>query len=224
MENHQSFRIVIGAFICGWLLSGLPMFAAETPHPRKNSHALHQTTVSTLYTYLSAYDGSGFAGLQFSKPILARMHFALSLTQSVAATETARHIEAHETFVQRATRTLRLQLGGGYCLVDYGAWHFGAVAAANLWRTELSSTVEDTPMGDFYNFPPETVTQIGMQAGLEAALRFTSFLSAQARLAYQYMPAKNYAITYDMMGMVSTQHYRLQWSGLDMEFGIGLRF
>lgn len=190
----------------------------KTSQSQKTSKAFF---LSGGYSRHLANSGADFFGAQLNFDLTRRWRFFAGLQQSLSGNETARVLEPHETFVQRAERILRLESGVISPLLSRARFRLEARGGVALWRTELHSTVEDTPMGNFYNFAPMNLNRLGAHAGLEMRAAVTPHLGLNATALYHFVPDQKYSATYDMMGMIATENFVLRLRGLS--FGISLQ-
>ncbi len=194
--------------------------AADTksPRPQKTGKGL---SLSGGYSRHLANGGGDFFGAQLNLDLTPRWRIFAALQQSLSGNETARVLELHETFVQRAERILRIESGAISPLVSKQKINLLARGGVAWWHAQLHTTIEDTPMGNFYNFAPMNLNAFAGHAGLEMRAALTSHLGLQATAIYHLVPNKKYSATYDMMGMIATENFVLRLSGLS--FGIGLQ-
>jgi hypothetical protein len=195
--------------------------AYENSQEKKTKNHIH---IATSFSQLQANGGADFFGITAGKWLRPKIGIQLGLYQSLSGSETARQIDHVETFVQRASRTLRFGINGIYKALSSHSFQLNATTGAALWHNQISSTVEDTPMGDFYNFDPMKLTSFGLQAGFQGLVDMAKIASFSFAVNYIYFPESRYSVDYDMMGMKSTQNYVLDWSGMNYELGFLIKF
>jgi len=195
--------------------------AKDTKSSRETKQTTSAFSLRGGYSRHLANGGGDFFGVQLKFDLAPGLHLFSSLQQSLSSNETARVKEPHETFVQRAERILRLESGVISPLWSQRRFNLQARGGVTLWHTELHTTIEDTPMGNFYNFAPMNLNTIGGHAGLEMQAALTSHLGLNLAAVYHWVPDQKYSATYDMMGMIATEHFVLQLRGLS--FGVGLQ-
>jgi len=200
------------------LFTNIEAADTKTSRPRTTTKTL---SLSGGYSRHLANGGGDFFGVQLNLDLAPRLRFFSSLQQSITGNETAREKEPHETFVQRAERILRVESGIVSPLLAHRRFNLHARGGVTLWHTELHTTIEDTPMGNFYNFAPMNLNAFGGHAGLEVQAALTAHLDLNVAAIYHLVPNQKYSATYDMMGMTATEHFVLRLRGLS--FGVGLQ-
>jgi len=218
MIKNVSLRLLGAITLC------FVVFGNGTAADTKNSRP--QTTAKALslsggYSRHLANGGGDFFGAQFNLDLTRRWRIFAALQQSLSDNETARVLEPHETFVQRAERILRIESGLISPLLSKQKVNLLARGGVAWWHTQLHTTIEDTPMGNFYNFAPMNLNAFGGHAGLEMRAALTPHLGLQATAIYHLVPNQKYSASYDMMGMIATENFALRLSGLS--FGISLQ-
>ena len=180
--------------------------------------------VVTTYSRLLANDGSDFFGLQAGYVVAPSFLIRGTLLQSLSSSETARFSAHHETFVQRVGRAIRLEFEGAYRWQASRHAAIEALGGAGWWNTQLNSTIEDTPMGDFYNFEPITATSLGAHAGAAAVFNISRHFAVTGGARYVWVPTHEYRIHYDVMGMQFDQVFNLDWSGWSLDAAVRFSF
>jgi hypothetical protein len=219
MIKNLSIRALALMSLCIGFLAEI--HAADTKTSGKTSQATKTLSLSGGYSRHLANGGGDFFGAQLSLDLTGRWRIFAALQQSLSGNETARVLEPHETFVQRAERFLRIESGVISPLLSKQKVNLLARGGVAWWHTQLHTTIEDTPMGNFYNFAPMNLNAFAGHAGLEMRAALTPQLGLQATAVYHLVPSQKYSATYDMMGMIATENFVLRLSGLS--FGIGLQ-
>ena len=218
MKKNLVAKSLVIISLCLVLFTNGNAADTKTSRLRTTTRAL---SLSGGYSRHLANGGGDFFGVQFNFDLTPRLRLFSSLQQSITGNETAREKEPHETFVQRAERILRVESGIVSPLLSHRRFNLHARGGVTLWHTELHTTIEDTPMGNFYNFAPMNLNAFGGHAGLEMQAVLTSHLGLNVAAIYHLAPNQKYSATYDMMGMIATEHFVLRLRGLS--FGIGLQ-
>lgn len=208
------------------ILASLTCLATAADHSNATARVQQAQPfhVVTTYSRLLANDGSDFFGLQAGYFVTPNLIIRGTLLQSLSSTETARFHAHHETFVQRLGRAIRLEFEGAYRLHTSRRAAIEALGGVGWWNTQLNSTIEDTPMGDFYNFEPITATSPGAHAGAAAVFNFSRHFALTGGARYVWVPTHEYRIHYDVMGMQFDQVFNLDWTGWSLDAAIRFSF
>jgi hypothetical protein len=196
--------------------------AADVKPSRQQAQGFGAFSLNGGYSHHFANGGSNFFGAGLNLYFTPHFQIFVALNQSLSAGETARTREHEETFVQRAERILRIESGLVSPLWSTSRLRLQARGGISLWRSELHTTIEDTPMGNFYNFAPMNLTSLAGQAGLELQTAVVRHLELNLTAAYHFVPNRTYTASYAMMGMFAEQNFVLRLSGLS--FGLGVQF
>jgi len=218
MTKNLFSKAMVVIALCLVLFRNIEAADTKTSRPRTTTRVL---SLSGGYSRHLANGGGDFFGAQFNLDLTRRWRIFAALQQSLSGNETARVLEPHETFVQRAERMLRVESGVISPLLSKQKVNLLARGGVTWWHTELHTTIEDTPMGNFYNFAPMNLNVFGGHAGLEMQATLTPHLGLQATAIYHLVPNQKYSASYDMMGMIATENFALRLSGLS--FGISLQ-
>lgn len=182
--------------------------------------------ISTAYSRTAANGGTEFFGLAGQYHMVPRLRVQAALHQSLSGNQTDLYIENDERFTQRADQVFRLEFSGLYKFMSAarGRLHMSSLFGLEIWRTQITSTIEDTPMGSFFNFAPIHKTTFGVHTGGMAELYLSANIALAFTARYHLTPRQSYSVTYAAMGMVSVMQHRLGWQGFDISLSFAVGF
>ncbi|MCI0697254.1 hypothetical protein L0337_35280 [candidate division KSB1 bacterium] len=219
MINKLFTRSLVVVVLC---LGSMAQANAADPKPVDNpKQTAKALSLSGGYSRHLANGNNHFFGAQLNFDLSARLRLFSALQQSLSGSETARMRHPHETFVQHAERILRIETGVISPLLSSRGVRLNARGGVALWHTEMHTTIEDTPMGNFYNFSPMTLNRFAGHAGLELQANVMRHLGLGITAIYHLVPDQKYTGDYNMMGMNMRQDYVLRLRGLSV--GVGLQ-
>lgn len=220
----RSKRPLVYHLACFSIFASAAVFAQTSDSNQSKAAPTSRLELASVYARQTSNDGSDFYGLRATVRPMPRIGIQLGILQSLSSRIADRRVVHHEAFVQTVTQAFRFEGGAVLHFISTKRVTLNSIAGLTLWHSELSPSIEDTPMGDFYNLTPRLVTRLGYQAGLTAAANIRESFSLTLGSRYLYVPTYTFNEVYNAMGMIATQQHSLKWSGLSFEVGLQLGF